>query len=862
MKKTYKREIGITLIALVITIIVLIILAGISITLLLGNNGIIKQAQRAKQETQTKQQEELEILDDYEKLISGYGFSANDILKMSSEEVKKVYGRYVTNYNPAGNDGIGGDSPVSEYKWQIFGTDGQNIYLVASDYINNPPNSKNQTITETENNFEFIMDKVIQDYEGSNSIQNEDLKNLNGNYYKLLASQNKQVTHDNMKAVSYMMDTSIWNPLFCDSRFASYAIGAPTLELLVSSYNKKYDGNYILGTLELNDELSAKTIADKGYYISEDDKTTWKSSTQNNETLSSDSIYTINSGKSWRMALASPCGDGMKLLYRLMGAGSISVCDCTSTDAICSFRPIVCLNSNVKIKKDGENYRLATEEIDEAKYEFEKGIMKGSAQVKEDENASAKKYVSIENKEDEVTVTVDAEKEGIYNINICYKVPYTQKVEYLYVNDEYQTSISLSEKNWTKLDCGTIKLKKGENQITIKAYWGWADFDYLIISPATRPEVKATQTTPSDKNATTQTKNLMSYLSSVYGNHIISGQQEIYKGGHGGNYEYEFDYIKNTTGKLPAIRAFDYIGCNPLNGYPDHITSDGTTDRIIDWVKNNNGIATASWHLVVPKDFANYTIGQYVNSSDTTYEAKQNEEEASTFDTSKAIVEGTKEYEYYQLCLKNIAAELKTLQDNKVPILFRPLHEAEGGGGASAAFFWWGKQGPEVYKELWRFTYETLTKDYGLHNIIWEWNSYNYNTSADWYPGDEYVDIIGYDKYISGFTNDGKITYKHDDTPVSTTFYGIMQKYNGKKMIAMTENDCFSTVQKLKAQKAGWLYFNTWYDGKEDDSNKPNYVTDPIFNTKEDMIEMYQSDYCITRDELPSQLYSDELQNF
>ena len=51
MKLNFKgrREKGITLIALVITIIVLLILAGVSIATLTGNNGILKQANQAKE---------------------------------------------------------------------------------------------------------------------------------------------------------------------------------------------------------------------------------------------------------------------------------------------------------------------------------------------------------------------------------------------------------------------------------------------------------------------------------------------------------------------------------------------------------------------------------------------------------------------------------------------------------------------------------------------------------------------------------------------------------------------------------------------------------------------------------------------
>ncbi len=58
MRSIVKKQTGITLIALVVTIIVLIILAGVSIAMLVGENGIITQAQRAKQETEQAQRDE------------------------------------------------------------------------------------------------------------------------------------------------------------------------------------------------------------------------------------------------------------------------------------------------------------------------------------------------------------------------------------------------------------------------------------------------------------------------------------------------------------------------------------------------------------------------------------------------------------------------------------------------------------------------------------------------------------------------------------------------------------------------------------------------------------------------------------
>ena len=58
MRINSRKNNGITLIALIVTIIILITLAGISIGTLTGDNGIIQQAQTAKTETERSDIEE------------------------------------------------------------------------------------------------------------------------------------------------------------------------------------------------------------------------------------------------------------------------------------------------------------------------------------------------------------------------------------------------------------------------------------------------------------------------------------------------------------------------------------------------------------------------------------------------------------------------------------------------------------------------------------------------------------------------------------------------------------------------------------------------------------------------------------
>ena len=72
MQKQKNKQRGVTLIALVVSIIVLIILVGVSIAMLVGENGIIKQAQRAKEETEQAAKDEKIILAKTEDSINQY----------------------------------------------------------------------------------------------------------------------------------------------------------------------------------------------------------------------------------------------------------------------------------------------------------------------------------------------------------------------------------------------------------------------------------------------------------------------------------------------------------------------------------------------------------------------------------------------------------------------------------------------------------------------------------------------------------------------------------------------------------------------------------------------------------------------
>ncbi|PYG90193.1 mannan endo-1,4-beta-mannosidase [Ruminiclostridium sufflavum DSM 19573] len=466
-----------------------------------------------------------------------------------------------------------------------------------------------------------------------------------------------------------------------------------------------------------------------------------------------------------------------------------------------------------------------TQTEDGVKYEFEDGIQDG-AKIYTDYKGETDDGTAFDlsgatcsfigQKGTSTSVNVQIDKAGLYELVVRYAEPFdpNKKVQYLNVNAVNQGEVSFAYSlGWKEISAGIVKLDKGTNNIEFDSYWGYTFFDYLIVKPAdeslTNLKVDKTLVNP---NATKEAKSLMSYLVDVYGKHIISGQQELC-GSH--NYEgseAEFTYIKEKTGKMPALRGFDFMNYRG-NGL---LWDDYCAERVIEWYKEKNGIPTVCWHWFSPAN-----IGKKADNSFYT--------ESTTFSISKALTPGTAENTALLNDIEFMAGKFKQLQNAGVPVLFRPLHEAEG------AWFWWGAEGPEPCVKLYRLLYEKFTNEYKLNNIIWVWTSYAYDTSSKWYPGDDVVDIVGYDKYNA---MDGK----PNGSAIASTFYSLVKLTDGNKLVTMSENDSIPQVSNLTNELAGWLYFCPWYGW---------YLTGEQNNPVDWLTEIYKSDYCITLDELP-----------
>lgn len=151
--------------------------------------------------------------------------------------------------------------------------------------------------------------------------------------------------------------------------------------------------------------------------------------------------------------------------------------------------------------------------------------------------------------------------------------------------------------------------------------------------------------------------------------------------------------------------------------------------------------------------------------------------------------------------IDDIAAQLKRLQDEGVPVIWRPLHEAEGG------WFWWGAKDGASCQKLWNYMYDRLTNYHKLNNLIWVWNSYGGEKKGNWYPGNKTVDIIGWD-------------YENCDNLKSWELYKNTFANNGK-LFCLAEQGTHPNPSDFAAKP--WLYFLTWaYMIK--DNNTPDWT--------------------------------------
>ena len=279
---------------------------------------------------------------------------------------------------------------------------------------------------------------------------------------------------------------------------------------------------------------------------------------------------------------------------------------------------------------------------------------------------------------------------------------------------------------------------------------------------------------------------LYKYIQDMKGKKILSGQQDSPWGID------EFAYLKENTGKQPAIKGMDFIAQKD---------NAGEVQKAIDWWKAG-GIPTIMWHWGAP------SIGEG-------YEASK-----KPIEIDNCFVEGTPEYKAFWAELKAKGDLLQQLKDANVPVIWRPFHELNGN------WFWWGKQGPERFKKLWITMYNYYVKERGLNNLIWTL-CYTGQPDVAWYPGDQYVDIAGAD------------TYAKNDTPQMEMYNKVKTITSNRIPIAFHECGTPPNPDKCLSEGGMWSWWMEWH-------------TSHLQNLDKTYLKfVYDHDLVITLDEVP-----------
>ncbi len=348
---------------------------------------------------------------------------------------------------------------------------------------------------------------------------------------------------------------------------------------------------------------------------------------------------------------------------------------------------------------------------------------------------------------------------------------------------------------------------------------------------------------PIDKNATAETKALYYNLKQLAKTNILYGHQDDLAYGHDWWAEPGRSDVKEVTGSYPAVYGWE-LG-DIRQGVEANLDS-VNFESMKGWIKeaySRGGINTISWHMNHPVTDGN------------------------TWDMTPAVSEiipGGSQHEKFVSWLDIFADFINDLKDENgeaIPIIFRPYHEH------TADWFWWGEKQTTVeeYVTLWRFTVEYLRDEKQLHNLLYAYSPDGGSKERgdkymEKYPGDDYVDILGYDEY--GSFMDGK----NDVEALSNALASIVEEADKRnKIAALTEtgqekipSEKWFTESLLKAMtlnpKASEIsYVLTWRNANQQRENREHFYSSyPGHSSAPDMKKFKDAEIMFFEDDLPN----------
>lgn len=264
---------------------------------------------------------------------------------------------------------------------------------------------------------------------------------------------------------------------------------------------------------------------------------------------------------------------------------------------------------------------------------------------------------------------------------------------------------------------------------------------FTLFSCKASEEIKS----PADPQATPETVALYNRLFDLSEKGIMLGHQDDPLYGHGWYGDEDRSDVKSMTGDYPAMFGFE-LGHIELGS--EYSLDSVYFSRIKEHVIKHHargGISSFSWHA------------DNIATGNSTWDCAQDT-------VVRSILPGGNLHEEYLVWLGRLAdffLDLKDADGTYIPVIFRMYHEHTGD------WFWWSSQQstPEEYKQLWTMTTDFLQNRKQVHNLLYAYSSSNVQSKEHYlerYPGDEYVDIMGFDHYLKGRKQENVDQYKTD----------------------------------------------------------------------------------------------------
>jgi mannan endo-1,4-beta-mannosidase len=382
---------------------------------------------------------------------------------------------------------------------------------------------------------------------------------------------------------------------------------------------------------------------------------------------------------------------------------------------------------------------------------------------------------------------------GIFDVAVNYRSPHDKKICLVGFGSASFEAPLPKNRNFKPLTIGRVDAVAGPTELSVEKGDGFYDLAEVDLIPSPDKPIAPPAGLPCDPAATIEARSLLKSLCAGFGRSTLSG-------GYG---DAEEKLVLGLTGRRPAIFGADLMDYSPSR--LEHGQKPGTP--MDDLIRRSRGgqIITLSWHWNAPSGLIDKVVtGKDGKTKDLRW-YRGFYTDATTFDIEAALADPASES--YRLLLRDIdaiAVPLKQLDDAHVPVLWRPLHEAEG------KWFWWGAKGPAPFKKLWRLTCDRLVRVHGLHNLVWVFTD---DTDPAWYPGDDVVDVVGIDAYPK---NRGDV--------MAGRWIDLSARYAGRKPIALTECRGVPDVPAMYRLRCPWAYFVSWTAEEGPKRNLPEEV--------------------------------------